>query len=353
MKLSFIIPVVLLFSACNNEDKNAKTSNENNADKTFQQLSDEFLQGYLNWRPQAAVALGFHEYDGKIADFSKASLDNELKRLKDYDQRLTTVDTSSLSEKMFYDYRILRLAIKNELFAFEDMKIYTHNPMTYAGLLDVNLYIKRNYAPVEQRLRSIIQVEKQTPLIIAAAKANLNDSLARPYIETAISIAGGTVDFLKGDLLAALKEVKNDSLMKEFSAANDSAIASLNDLVSWLQKEKLPKANNSYSIGSENYQKMLLYNEYITLSPEKILELGLAQAFEQRHPREQVKIHGIRDTLVALFPPWPTPCMQSPSLARGRRATPPPSTPPARTSGPSSTPEDRPWTSLPGCRAAS
>ena len=277
MKLSFIILVVLLFSTCNNEDKNAKTSNENNADKTFQQLSDEFLQGYLNWRPQAAVALGFHEYDGKIADFSKASLDNELKRLKDYDQRLTTVDTSSLSEKMFYDYRILRLAIKNELFAFEDMKIYTHNPMTYAGLLDVNLYIKRNYAPVEQRLRSIIQVEKQTPLIIAAAKANLNDSLARPYIETAISIAGGTVDFLKGDLLAALKEVKNDSLMKEFTAANDSAIASLNDLVSWLQKEKLPKANNSYSIGSENYQKMLLYNEYITLSPEKILELGLAE----------------------------------------------------------------------------
>ena len=98
--------------------KTQRRGNENNADKTFQQLSDEFLQGYLNWRPQAAVALGFHEYDGKIADFSKASLDNELKRLKDYDQRLTTIDTSSLSEKMFYDYRILQAAIKNELFDF-------------------------------------------------------------------------------------------------------------------------------------------------------------------------------------------------------------------------------------------
>ena len=114
---------------------------------------------------------------------------------------------------------------------FEDLKIYTHNPMTYAGLLDVNLYIKRNYAPMEQRLHSIILVEKQTPLIVAAAKANLDDSLPKPYIETAMSIAGGTVDFLKGDLLVALKEVKNDSLMKEFTAANGSAIASLNDLV--------------------------------------------------------------------------------------------------------------------------
>jgi len=276
MKLAFIVPVVFLFSACNNEDKNRITSNENN-DKAFQQLSDEFLQGYLNWRPQAAVALGFHEYDGKIADFSKASLDNELKRLKDYDQRLAAVDTTSLSEKMFYDYRILQTAIKNEIFTFEDLKIYTHNPMTYAGLLDVNLYIKRNYAPIEQRLHSIIQVEKQTPLIVAAAKANLEDSLAKPYIETAISIAAGTIDFLKGDLLVALKEMKNDSLMKQFKAANDSAISSLNDLVSWLQKEKLPKANNKYAIGRENYEKMLLYNELITLSPEKVLELGLAE----------------------------------------------------------------------------
>jgi uncharacterized protein (DUF885 family) len=276
MKLLFIIPAVFFFGACNNEDKSASTKNED-GDKAFQQLSDEFLQGYLTWRPQSAVALGFHEYDGKIADFSKSSLDNELKRLKDYDQRLAAIDTSSLSEKMFYDYRILRSAIKNELFAFEDMKIYSHNPMTYAGLLDVNLYIKRNYAPVEQRLHSIIQVEKQTPMIVAAAKANLEDSLPKPYIETAMSIASGTVDFLKGDLLVALKEVKNDSLMKQFTSANDSAIASLDDLVSWLKKEKLPKASNTYAIGRENYEKMLLYNELITLSPEKILELGLAE----------------------------------------------------------------------------
>jgi len=277
MKLLFIVPTLFIFGACNNADKNANANSGSTADKTFQQLSDEFLQGYLNWRPQAGVALGFHEYDGRIADLSKVSVDNELKRLKDYDQKLIVIDTSSLSEKMYYDYRILQAAIKNEIFNFEDLKAYTHNPMTYAGLLDVNLYIKRNYAPIEQRVHSIIEVEKQASVIVAAAKANLDDSLPKPYIETAMSIASGTVDFLKGDLLVALREVKNDSLMKQFTVANDSAISSLNGLVSWLQKEKLPKANNNYAIGRTNYGKMLLYNEFITLSPEKILELGLAE----------------------------------------------------------------------------
>ncbi|TMI94294.1 MAG: DUF885 domain-containing protein [Bacteroidetes bacterium] len=275
MKLSVLISLPFIFIGCNTVDKN--TNRANDVDKAFQQVADEFLQGYLNWRPQAAVALGFHEYDGKIADFSKVSLDAESKRLKDYDQKLAVIDTTSLSPKMFYDYRILRMAIKAELFNFEDLKVYSHNPMTYAGLLDVNLYIKRNYAPLEQRLRSIISAEKKTPSIVAAAAANLEDSLPKPYIETAIAIAGGTVDFLKGDLLVALKDVKNDSLMSQFKMANDSAISSLQNFISWLQKEKLPKANNKYAIGRQNYQKMLLYNEDISLSPEKILELGLAE----------------------------------------------------------------------------
>ena len=275
MKLSVLISLPFIFIGCNTVDKN--TNRANDVDKAFQQVADEFLQGYLNWRPQAAVALGFHEYDGKIADFSKVSLDAESKRLKDYDQKLAVIDTTSLSPKMFYDYRILRMAIKAELFNFDDLNVYSHNPMTYAGLLDVNLYIKRNYAPLEQRLRSIISVEKKTPSIVAAAAANLEDSLPKPYIETAIAIAGGTVDFLKGDLLVALKDVKNDSLMSQFKMANDSAISSLQNFISWLQKEKLPKANNKYAIGRQNYQKMLLYNEDISLSPEKILELGLAE----------------------------------------------------------------------------
>src|SRR5437762_4922316 len=242
MKLLFFFFGLLIMLGCNNTDKREKSRSD--ADKTFEQTANKMLQGFLSWRPQAAVALGFHEYDGKIADLNKNSLRAEVDRLKDYDQKLAGIDTNSLSKKMFYDYRILRLAIRNELFNFEDFKVYNRNPMTYAGLLDVNLYVKRNYAPLEQRLEAIISVEKETPSIVAAGKENLDDSLPRPYVETAIAIAGGTIDFLKGDLPVALKVVKDDSLMSRFKTVNDSAISSLQGFVAWLQKEKLPKSNN-------------------------------------------------------------------------------------------------------------
>jgi uncharacterized protein (DUF885 family) len=150
------------------------------ADAQFQKLADEYLQGYLAWRPQTGTTLGFHEYDGKITDFSQASLKAEVERLRSFDDRLGQLETNQLSRPAFYDYRILQNAIKRERFSFEQMEIYSHNPMTYAGVLDVNIYVKRNFAPIEQRVVSITAILNQAPAIFAAARANLAESLPRP-----------------------------------------------------------------------------------------------------------------------------------------------------------------------------
>ncbi|MEP6746350.1 MAG: DUF885 domain-containing protein [Bacteroidota bacterium] len=265
----------ILALSCNNNE--VKTATVQNGDGTFDSVANAYLKGYLDWRPLTAVSLGMHEYDGKVSDYSKPSLDKELQRLKAYDQKLDAIDSASLSTKMFYDLRILRNAVKNEITNFDDLKLYSINPMTYAGLIDPNLYLKRNYAPLEERLQYLIATEKQIPALFAAAKTNLADSIPKPYIETAISICEGNAGFMKGDLLVALKDVKNDSLMATFKKVNDSAIASIHAFIAWLQKEKMPKSNNHYAIGEQNYKNMLLYSEDLSVSPERILELGLAE----------------------------------------------------------------------------
>jgi len=273
-----LIPVAVLLSC----GPNKPAQNNVSGDAAFQKLSDDYIAGYLAWRPANGVALGYHQYDGKVTDMSKESLGKELGRLKDFDQKLAAADTASLSPKMFYDFRILRSAIKNEIFSFEDMGTYNKNPMTYAGAVDVSIYIKRNFAPIEDRIKSIIAIENNAPNVFTAAKANLKDTLPKPYVETAVEIAHGTTDFLGGDLKVALKDVKNDALMKAFNAANKKAIDAVNGFATWLQKEKLPKANNKYAIGEASYKKMLLYNEGLTLSPEKILEIGLKELKKQQ-----------------------------------------------------------------------
>ena len=247
------------------------------ADQRFAQMAGEFERGYLAWRPQAGTSLGLHEYDGKLTDFSRASLDAERARLKRFDQALATLDRKRLSAQTLYDLRILQAAIKNELFRFEEMESYTKNPMTYADAIDVNIYIKRNFAPLEERVQSIIAIESEAPRVIAAAKANLEESLAKPYIGTAIKVANGSADFLSKDLIQALKDVKDETLMAQFRVVNDKAIAEMRGYAAYLEKEKLPKAHTNYALGREKYQKMLQGGELIALAPEKILEIGLKE----------------------------------------------------------------------------
>ena len=90
------------------------------------------------------------------------------------------------------------------------MASFENNPMIYAQAVDVNVYIKRNFAPLEERVRSIIAIENQVPNIVIAAKTNLAPGLPQPYVELAIQIARGPADFIKKDLADALKDLKDE-----------------------------------------------------------------------------------------------------------------------------------------------
>jgi len=266
----------LIIVGCSRPPLSPQSTGED-ANTAFARLADEYVAGYLAWRPQTGTALGFHQYDGKLTDYSQPSLDAELARLKRFDQRLAGLDTNRLTRQAFYDYRILRGSIQREIFGFEDMQVYSLNPMTYAGALDVNIYIKRNFAPLEDRVRSITAILNQAPQVTASARGNLAESLPRPQVETAIEQADGVAEFLTKDLVAALKDVKNERLMTEFDAANARAVSEMRGFVSCLKEQKLPKANDDYALGREKYQKLLEYGEMVTLTPEQLLEIGMRE----------------------------------------------------------------------------
>jgi uncharacterized protein (DUF885 family) len=154
--------------------------------------------------------------------------------------------------------------------------------MTYSSVLDVNIYIKRNFAPLKDRVRSIIGVLRQAPHITTAARENLAESLPRPQVETAIEEANGAVDFLGKDLVTALKPVKDEKLMAEFNAVNQRAMDELRSYVAYLKEQKLPKANEHYALGAEKFTHLLQYGEMVDLTPEQLLAIG-----EQELKRKQ------------------------------------------------------------------
>jgi len=273
-KLLILLPLLLIAGCA--QPTPTSSSTRRDADTQFSRLADEYIAGHLAWRPQTGTTLGFHQYDGKVTDLSRASLDTELARLNSFDSRLGGLDTAKLSQQASYDFRILRGIIRREIFGFDQMQIYSKNPMTYLAV-DINIYIKRDFAPLEDRVRSLTAVLNQAPNLMAAARANLADSLPRPLIETAIDQANGAIDFLGKDLVDAVKPLKNEKLLTDFKSANDRAIEELRAYTSYLKEQKLPKANEQYALGRQKYIQLLKYGEMVELSPEQLLELGLRE----------------------------------------------------------------------------
>src|SRR5438874_3156185 len=253
------------------------------ADAEYEAVAEEYIKSYLAARPLQGTALGLHEYDGKITDYSRLALDAELSRLRRFDDRLAKFDPSKLSPRQSVDLRILQSAVKKELFQMQDMSICERNPMVYARAADVNVYVKRNFAPLEDRVRSLVTIESQIPNILIAAKTNLNDVLPKPYVELAIQIARGSSDFLKKDLVAAVAGLKDEPIRVAFQNANRRAANALADYAGWLEREKLSEASPNFALGEEKYRRLLGQTELVDLPPEKILGIGMEQLKAQQN----------------------------------------------------------------------
>jgi len=250
---------------------------EQTDDTEYEAVAEEYIKTYLAAHPLEGTALGLHEYDGKISDYSRLALDAELSRLRRFEDRLAKFDPAKLGARQSIDLRILQAAVKKDLFEMQDMSVFERNPMVYAGAADVNVYIKRNFAPLEDRVRSLVAIESQIPNILIAARTNLNDVLPKPYVELAIQVAKGSADFLKKDLVSAVSGLKDEQLRAAFLNANRKAANALNDYAAWLEREKLPKASLDFALGEEKFHRFLAQTELVDLPPEKILEIGMAQ----------------------------------------------------------------------------
>ena len=254
------------------------TRADETADASLQKIADEFLHGYFLARPLSGVGLGLHEFDGLIPDYSRAALDAERKRLHDFDSRLASfAERKALGASAEFDYRTLRLAVQDELFSFEEAREFERNPMTYAQAFDFNVYLKRDYAPLAERVRFIVKLANAAPAFLATGRGNLVDPLPRPKVTLAIDIAKGTAEFLEKDLAKAVSVVKDEKLMTEFREANAKAVAAFKEYAVWLEKEKLPRADDHFALGEERYRKFLAARDAVTLAPAKILEIGLAE----------------------------------------------------------------------------
>ena len=182
---------------CGHSRASAESAGTQKADADFDKLALDYIGGYLAARPLQGVALGLHQYDGKIGDYSRLAIDAEVERLKRFQDQFNAIEAGKLGEANGHRPPDPARGDRRGALPNPGHGDFRENPMTYARAIDINLYIKRDFKPLEDRVRDIVTIEDQTANIMTAGKTNLADVLPKPYVELAIQVANGSADFLE------------------------------------------------------------------------------------------------------------------------------------------------------------
>ena len=161
--------------------------------------------------PVGATSLGVHDGDALLDDVSAAANQAEAARLHASRNALAALDATGLAAIDRDDRDVLVAQIDGQLLEDETVQLWRHNPATYVDLMTTSIYqlIERDFAPLPERLRSVIAREQKIPAMLEQAKRNLVD-MPPVFIDVALENLGGADSFFGHDVKLAFAAVTDD-----------------------------------------------------------------------------------------------------------------------------------------------
>lgn len=241
--------------------------------QNFNKLVDDILEFMWKSMPVEATFAGIHKYDHELGKFDRDALTDINTKMKSYVDELEKIDTSTLTANERMDHTILSNTLKVQTKSFDEIRMWEKNPSTYVDnpLYGVFILAIREFAPLNERMESILARLEKIPKVIEEGKKNLKNSPAI-YTQVAIeSIQGGIQFFDKFIPLIAEKVPKlKDAIIKATNNAKDSFEA----YGKFLENEWLPKSTGDFAIGKGLFDYKLKVEHILPYNSEDLLEIG-------------------------------------------------------------------------------
>lgn len=244
----------------------------------FPALADRFWDATLAFDPSFATDKGIHRYDDRLQDLSAPSVQAWIATLREWDKRFAAIDAHALPPAEAIDLSTVRQQIRSSLAFFTVTRDWRRRPRVYTNeaINSVYLVVKRDYAPLDERVRFVIARQEQIPKLLADARKNLDD-VPRISVELALEELPANIDFLRHDVVQAFAAVKSPELTARLAASTDKATRALADFGAWMKKDLLPRARPEFAIGRAAFVEKLAADEGITEPLDAVLARGEAE----------------------------------------------------------------------------
>src|SRR5258708_4492592 len=238
VRMSAVTAGLLLvgMTGCNQSPQTAAPAKKPPTQASLQwaNITNGFIEDYLRAPPFFAALAGRHDFDGQLPDLSSDGLKREIARLHDARAQIGAGDPAPLEPRERFDREYLLSVINKNLFWLEKARFPFTNPYWYLANLDPDLYVSRNYAPPEVRLKAYIKYAHGIPKMVTDIQANLQGPLPKTYVEFGIADFGGFADFYTKNAAAAFASVTNPDLQKQLTDANTNAANAMGNLKNYL-----------------------------------------------------------------------------------------------------------------------
>jgi uncharacterized protein (DUF885 family) len=239
-----------------------------------------FDEYYFRFNPTQGTSAGFHQYDTKLEDYSRAAVRERGDILRRFESEFEKQPASD-------DRDLILGKIRSDLLELDNIRQWEKNPDTYSGGVTSSVFVimSRNFAPAPERLKAVIARERQMSAVFDAARANLKNP-PRIYTEVAIEQLPGIVSFFEKDVPSAFAQVQDADLLADFKKSNAAVIAALQSYEKFLKDDLLPRSKGDFRIGADNYRKKLAYDEMADTPLDELLKMGYA---DMRNNQEQFR----------------------------------------------------------------
>ena len=238
-------------------------------------FSQGFIEGYFRRNPNFAVNQGRHEYDGRLPDWSATGLADSIAFLRESIATAERFDPKTLTGEERFERAYLIARAKGDLFWLATADQPHRNPAFYVDAMGPSVYVTRNYAPAETRLRAYIAYLKAIPAAARHIRANLKTPLPLSFVEYGKAGFGGYAEYFPTDGKAAFASVQDAKLQAELDRATRDAVAATKGLADWLEAQRAD-ATQDFALGAERFAQMLRDTEMVDLPLDQLEAIGRA-----------------------------------------------------------------------------
>lgn len=241
--------------------------------RSFKELTDKILEFWWRVSPVSATFEGIHKYDHELGKYEKDFLMEVNEKEKDYLRQLKDIEQTPLTDDEKLDYTILTSTIEEGIKEFEEIRMWEKSPGTYssAGLYGIFILAIRNFAPVKERMASILARLKQVPRVIEEGKKNLKNS-PEIYTKVAIEEIQGGIGFFNGFIPKFAEQVPEmkDEVIKASTVAGEA----FENYLKFLKEEYLAQSRGEFAIGKGLFDYKLKAGHMLDWNSDDLLSIG-------------------------------------------------------------------------------